>query len=110
MVIRIDVLPSDVLALGMGLILFNTGVLIWFGHKAGFLARALRLEGEAGARVALIIGRWLTLLGLVTFVVPFVARALGPAVFWFYLVIALGGGLRVLATAFRHYRRPAEKT
>lgn len=109
MIIRIDVLPSDVIALGMGLVLFNTGVLIWFGYKVDFLARALRLEGEEGERVALIIGRWLTFLGLATFLVPFIARVFGPAVFWPYLIVVAVGGVRVLVTALRHYRHPREK-
>ncbi len=109
MTIRIDVLPSDVIALALGLIMFNTGVLIWFGYKVDFLARALRLEGDEGERVALIIGRWLTCLGLATFLVPFIARVFGPTVFWPYFVVVAAGGVRVLATALRHYRRPREK-
>lgn len=105
MTISIHVLPSDVLAFGMGLVLFNTGVLIWFGYRVEFLARALRLEGDDGERVALITGRWLTFMGLATFLVPFLSRAFGPPAFWPCLFLVAAGGVRVLVAAFRHYRR-----
>lgn len=109
MVIRLDILPCDVAALGLGLVLFNWGALIWFGYPVGFIARALRLEGETGRRFALTGGRWLTFLGALTLLMPFVTRVFGPTAWWPYLIILVAGAGRVLATALWHYGRPREK-
>ncbi|MDA8096390.1 MAG: hypothetical protein C4575_13795 [Desulforudis sp.] len=104
MTISFDLMVSDVLALAFGLILFNTGTLFWFGYKVDFLSRLLAVEGEAGERAAIIIGRWLVVIGTATFLIPFAARLIGPGIWWPYLALVFWGGARILFTAFRHYR------
>ncbi|MDP3045699.1 MAG: hypothetical protein U1D96_09110 [Eubacteriales bacterium] len=96
---------SDVLAFGFRLILFNVGLLFWFGYKVDFLGRLLFLEGDAGERAAIVIGRWLVVLGTATFLIPFAARIIDPNVWWPYLALVVWGGSRILFTARRHYRR-----